>query len=62
MEGFFRACFQNQWLMERGGVGVNGGKGKVGVIARPHPGLLPRGEGETFPADLKNQSLDWSDG
>jgi hypothetical protein len=30
--------------------------------ARPHPGLLPRGEGETFPAFCKNQRRDWPDG
>jgi hypothetical protein len=28
---------------------------------RPHPGLLPRGEGETFPAFCKYQRRDWSD-
>jgi hypothetical protein len=32
--------------------------GLMGRYARPHPGLLPPREGETFPAPLNNWTLD----
>ena len=34
----------------------SGGQGKVCDNARPHPGLLPRGEGETVAAYVVNQA------
>jgi hypothetical protein len=30
--------------------------------ARPHPGLLPRGEGEPFAVSYENLRLSWSSG
>ena len=32
------------------------------IYARPHPGLLPRGEGESFAVSMEYLRRDWSDG
>ena len=38
------------------GLGVEAVAGKVSDNARPHPGPLPQGEGETVAASLANQA------